>query len=67
MKIDRIKKSLGACGVYHVVTSLGQVYCAWWIGDRRYWAYYDSYGAAYRELKNVGVLTKERYLLYRYG
>lgn len=69
MKIERIKKSLNACGVYHGVTEQGFVYCCWYDREytRRCTAYYKSYGHAYRKLKSIGVLTKERYLLHRYG
>lgn len=69
MKIERIKKSLDACRVHHAITPFGQVYCEWYDPEFscRCTAYFDSYGSAYRKLKEFGALSKERYLLNRYG
>lgn len=68
MKIERIKKSLSACGVFHVRLVTEEVYCEWYSDNGLLCVdFYDSYGTAYRKLKKIGVLTKERYLLHRYG
>lgn len=67
MGIERIKKSFDACGVRHTLTIYGQVCCDWWVGNRHLCIIRDSYGAAYRTLKALGVLSKKRYLSNRYG
>lgn len=67
MKIERIKKSLDACGVRHTLTIYNQICCDWCTDGRHYCVISDSYGAVYRKLKAFGVLSKERYLLNRYG
>ena len=67
MKIERIKKSLDAHGILHVLTIYGQVCCKWSDSGRCFCIIRDSYGSVYRKLKDLGVLSRKRYLSHRQG
>lgn len=63
MKIERIKKSLDLCRIFHKLLVSGEVFCEWKDDDGLYcMEFYSSYNAAYRKLKKAGVLTKHRRL-----
>ena len=60
MKIERIKKSLRAHGVYHRQLRNGVVICEWIQDNRAYLYPATSYAEAYNHLKDIGVLSRER-------